>query len=233
MDRVAQGRAAVTGDEAHHLTRVLRVEAGQVYEICDNERVFLAEVETARKSLVEFVVREELSVPPPGVQVTLYAALIKFDHWEYMLEKATELGVARIVPVIAERTDKGLDKAAEKRMARWRRIVVEASQQSRRARLPELEDVVPLRNALTRSDAGLRYWLEEESAPPVLSALPPQRRAEDQVALFIGPEGGWVDHERAAAREAGWQAVSLGKQILRAETAAIAGLAVVQAAWLG
>lgn len=220
------------GDDAQHLTRVLRVEVGQRYEISDNRNVYLAEIESARKSDVVFRTLEKLPPEPERVRVTLLAALIKFDHFEWMVEKATELGVAEIVPVIAVRTERGLDKAAGKRVERWRRIALEASQQSRRAHLPEVADAISFREAVTRT-ADYRYVLDEEPGGRGLAAgLPAQRKVEDHVALLIGPEGGWADAEREQFTASGWTRVTMGPLILRAETAALAALAVVTNCWL-
>jgi 16S rRNA (uracil1498-N3)-methyltransferase len=230
VDAVQSGRARITGPEAHHLTRVLRVEAGQQFEISDNHSVYLAEVETARKDLVSFAVQERLATPEPQVRTTLLASLVRFERFEWIIEKATELGVEQIIPLETERTEKGLRMASEKRTVRWNRIAREASEQSRRARLPEIHAAVGLTDALA-NEADYRYLLEEATAPPILSAIPASRRAGDRVALLLGPEGGWTDRERALIPTAGWCAVSLGSQILRAETAAIAALAIVNAAW--
>jgi 16S rRNA (uracil1498-N3)-methyltransferase len=228
VDEVHNHHAELVGEEARHLSHVLRVEAGQKYEISDNSNVFLAEVEMARKERIVFRTLEKLPVSDPAVRVTLLASLIKFDHFEMILEKATELGVATIVPVEAIRTERGLERAAEKRLARWRRIVLESSQQSRRARLPELTAPVDLAEAL-KQEAGVRLFLDEErSGVPILVGLDGK---PDTVALLIGPEGGWTDSERGAAKAAEWISVSLGPQILRAETAAIAAMAVLNAAY--
>jgi 16S rRNA (uracil1498-N3)-methyltransferase len=179
-------------------------------------------------------VREQLAAPESVVRVTLLASLIRFERFEWIIEKATELGVERIVPLETERTEKGLRKAAEKRSARWNRIAREASEQSRRARLPEISAAVALADVLGIED-GYRYVLEEaqgaQSVRPMLPALPASRVAGDQVALLLGPEGGWTDRERQSIAASGWCAVSLGHEILRAETAAIAGLAIINAAW--
>ncbi len=232
MEEVRNGRAEISGDDAQHLTRVLRVEAGEQYEISDNRNIYLAQVETARKSQVVFQTISKIDPVAAPVQLILCAAIFKFDHFEWMIEKATELGVARIVPVIATRTERGLDKAAAKRVERWRRIGIEASQQSRRDHLPEIDDAVSWKDALAMP-ANYRYALEEQSgAKPMASAFPCTRAAADSVALLVGPEGGWTDEERVEFGAAGWTPVSLGPSILRAETAAIAALAVVTAAWL-
>lgn len=230
VDAVQSGRAQITGPDAHHLTRVLRVERGQQFEISDNDTVYLAEVESARKDLVSFSVLGSVASAAPVVRATILASLIRFERFEWMLEKATELGVERVVPVQAERSEKGLQQAAGKRISRWTRILREASEQSRRARLPVIGAPVLLPDAL-KIEADYRYVLEEAEAPPILPALPAQRQPSDAVAVLVGPEGGWTDRERDLIASAGWCAVSLGPEILRAETAATAALAIVNAAW--
>ena len=231
VDQVRNGQAEIRGEDAAHLTRVLRVEVGQRYEISDNRQVYLAEIEKARKEQIVFRTIEKIPVAEPPVRMTLIAAIFKFDHYEWMIEKATELGVAEIVPVITTRTEKGLDKAAPKRLERWRRIGVEASQQSRRARLPEIAEPLKWPAALA-INAKYRYALDENESRPFASELPAARHREDTVALLVGPEGGWTDEERAQFTSAAWVPVSLGPSILRAETAALAALAVVNSAWL-
>jgi 16S rRNA (uracil1498-N3)-methyltransferase len=231
VDEVRNGQAHIEGDHARHLTNVLRVETGQRYEISDNRNVFLAEIASARKSDVTFKTIEKLPPEPERVRITLCAALVKFDHFEWMIEKATELGVNEIVPVIATRTERGLDRAAQKRIERWRRIGLEASQQSRRSHLPEIAEAIPFSQAV-RTDASYRYALDEEGGVPLLGALPVHRNAADSVALLVGPEGGWTDAEREQFRAAEWTSVSMGPLILRAETAAMAAVALVSGAWL-
>jgi 16S rRNA (uracil1498-N3)-methyltransferase len=229
--QVRNGQAEIAGDDARHLTRVLRVEVGQRYEISDNRDVYLAEIETARKEHVTFRTLEKLPAHAITPALILCAALIKFDHFEWMIEKATELGVAKIIPLQTARTERGLERAAQKRIDRWRRIALEASQQSRRAFLPELEEPSDLQQALSLA-ATHRYALDETPGVPALAAaLPPARAASDSVAILIGPEGGWTDEERQAFTAAAWTPVSLGPLVLRAETAAIAALAIVGAAW--
>jgi 16S rRNA (uracil1498-N3)-methyltransferase len=226
VQSVRDGTAEIAGEDARHLTQVLRVEAGQIFEISDNEAVYLAEISSVAKSRVVFQVKHRQPDPPPDIAVHLLVALFKFDRLELLLEKATELGVTSVRFVRAERSDKGLDKAAEKRIERWRRIVVEASQQSRRLRVPELFETVRFKDALA-ARAGRRLFLDEErTGAPLLD----EAAGAESVAMLIGPEGGWVAHEREEARAAGWSFVTLGENILRAETAAIAALAVVNAA---
>lgn len=229
VDRVRNGQAEITGENAHHLTRVLRVEAGQKFEISDNQRAWLATVETARKDLVRFHVIEDLAAGPELPPIALYLALIKFDRFEWAVEKATELGVARIVPVETARSEQGLFAGAQKRVERWRRIAREASEQSRRLREPEVDLPVRLAEAL-RGEATHRVWLDEQpGAKLLLQAFSP--RAEDSAAVLIGPEGGWTDAERQQFAAEGWPAASLGPTVLRAETAACAALAVLSQMW--
>jgi 16S rRNA (uracil1498-N3)-methyltransferase len=232
VDEVRSGRAEISGDDARHLTRVLRVEAGQRYEISDNRNLYLAEIETARKEHVSFRTIEKLALPALTVRLILCAALIKFDHFEWMIEKATELGVSEIVPVETVRSERGLERAAHKRVERWRRIALEASQQARRAFLPAVSQAESLHHAVAR-EATYRFALDENpAARPLHAALPPSRDRQDTVAMLIGPEGGWTDEERSEFAAARWAPVSLGPLVLRAETAALAALAIVNSAWL-
>jgi 16S rRNA (uracil1498-N3)-methyltransferase len=223
VPEVHSGEASLNGDEAKHLTQVLRVETGEIYEISDNEHVYLAEVTQARKSGVVFRVTEKLPDSDPLTPVTVLVALVKFERLEVVFEKATELGATEIRVVKAERSERGLDLAAPKRMHRWQRIALEASQQSRRTKLPAISGPVSMKEAL-RHGAEYRLFLDEDrTGVSVLDVV--TRRAP--TALLIGPEGGWPDHEREAAREAGWTGVSLGPLVLRTETAAVAALSVL------
>jgi 16S rRNA (uracil1498-N3)-methyltransferase len=229
VDSIRGGAAELRGDEARHLTRVLRVEPGQRFEISDNQQAYLAEITEARGERVVFQVVEALPAVLSPVSITLCASLIKFDRFEWIIEKATELGVGRILPVEAARTEKGLFDASRKRRERWVRIARESSQQARRVRIPEILDAVRFARCL-EEPAAHRYFLDECLAPPLLREIPAERA--DTAALLVGPEGGWTDAERHLAVAAAWEPVSLGPLVLRAETAACAALAVVVNAWL-
>lgn len=231
VPEIRRGIAELTGRDAEHLVRVLRAEPGQIYELSDNRDLYLAQVEVARKSLVSFRVLEKLDSPAPGVHLSLVAALIKFERFEWLIEKATELGVSVIQPIESTRTDPGLAQAAQKRLARWQKVALEASQQSRRVHLPRIDPPLRLAKSL-QVDANVRLLLDEHSAAaPLLASAPGERSPTDRVAVLAGPEGGWTDEEREQIVSAGWISCSLGPTILRAETAAIAALAVIQAAW--
>jgi 16S rRNA (uracil1498-N3)-methyltransferase len=229
VPEIRRNAAELTGPDAEHLVRVLRVEPGQRFEVSDNKNVYLAEVETARKSVVQFRIVEPIAVKPSQVQLTLIAALFKFDHFEWMIEKITELGVSTIQPVEATRTERGLTQAAVKRSSRWERIALESSQQSRRDHLPRIEPTIRFTRSLTTA-ADLRLLLDESpDAPPILRCLGEDHPTNVHVALLLGPEGGWTDEERKEALDAGWRSCSLCPTVLRAETAAMAALAIVGA----
>jgi 16S rRNA (uracil1498-N3)-methyltransferase len=224
VNKLIGDRAFMIGEAAHHLGRVLRAEKGQIYELSDGALVRLARIESVARDRVEFLLLEEVAAHRPSVDATLLLSIVKFDAFEWAIEKATELGVSRIVPLAASRSEKGLLAGAAKRAERWRKILVEASQQSRRISVPNLESAIAPAEQFRKQVAGLRILLSERSdAPSVKAALDGSR--ETQVALAIGPEGGWTDGEMEAARQAGFLEASLGKLILRTETAVISALA--------
>jgi len=231
VDSIRDGIAELRGEDARHLARVLRAAPGQHYEISDNRSAWLAEIVGADSGRVVFRVLDPVAAPAIPLDITLLASLIQFAHFEWMIEKATELGAARILPVEAARSEKGLFEASRKRSERWTRIAREASQQSRRVTAPEILPAVRFADALA-SDAPYRYFLEEGAAPPLLRVLPAGRPAGERAAVLTGPEGGWTDAERRMASDAGWQPVSLSPLVLRAETAAAAALAVLTGAWM-
>jgi len=155
---------------------------------------------------------------------TLLLAVVKFDAFEWALEKATELGVNCIVPLAAARSEKGLLAAAGKRAERWKKILFESSQQSRRVRLPVIEAVIAARDAFVASQSSLKLMLSERPRARSLRKTLTDRSAHT-IALAIGPEGGWTDEEFAGAAKAGFEEASLGSLILRTETAVTVCLA--------
>jgi 16S rRNA (uracil1498-N3)-methyltransferase len=212
------------GEAAHHLGRVLRAQTGQLYELSDGERVWLGRIESVGRDRVQFVLIEELPAFHPSVDVTLLLAVVKFDAFEWALEKATELGVSTIVPLAAGRSEKALLAAAAKRAERWKKILLEASQQSRRVRVPELGEVAKPESTFASRKDGLRVMLSERAtASPLRMVLKGQQATKAIIA--IGPEGGWTDTEFATAQSCSFLEGSLGRLILRTETAVIAALA--------
>jgi 16S rRNA (uracil1498-N3)-methyltransferase len=218
--------AALTGDQAVHLARVLRAEPGQVYDIVANGFLHRAEIVAVSEKEVRFALHEELEADA-ALPLHLLLAVFKFDHFEWAVEKATELGVARITPVLARRTEKHLALAATKRAERWRRIALEASKQSRRTDVPEIVEPVSLKLALERETSDVRILLSETEQAVGLSAALDEGRTGGTHALAIGPEGGWTPEEMGLFVSRGWRSVTLGPRILRAETAAIAAIAIV------
>lgn len=228
-DEWGPSRAALTGAQARHLARVLRAEPGLRCDVVADGRVWSAVVESASDDRVAFQLESELPADS-ALPLTLVLAVWKFDRLEWAIEKLTELGVARIVPVIARRTEKHLAQAATARVERWRRIAQEAAKQSRRADVPILDEPLPLSQALKQPWPGANILLAENERMVLLRDVLP---ASDAVALAVGPEGGWTPEEEQLFAQAGWQPASLGPRILRAETAAIAGTALAASALLG
>jgi 16S rRNA (uracil1498-N3)-methyltransferase len=225
-DTFTDTTASLTGDQAAHLARVLRAEPGQIFDVVANGFLHRAEITSVSDSEVVFTLHEELEADA-ALPVHLLLAVFKFDHLEWSIEKATELGAERITPVLARRTEKHLSQAAAKRVERWRRIVREAAQQSRRSDVPTVDDPQTLKAALQSVSAETKLLLAEtEQENTIAAAL---GEASHSVALAVGPEGGWTAEEMQLFTEHGWKHVTLGPRILRAETAAIAGLAICSA----
>jgi len=214
------------GDAAHHLGRVLRAQQGQLYELSDGTAAWLARIDDVSRDRIEFALVEPLPSYAPQIEITLLLSVVKFDAFEWALEKATELGVSRIVPLAAARSEKALLVASTKRAERWRKILLESSQQCRRLKLPILEQVAKAEAAFAAQQSAVRILLSESpDARPLKRIL--DGVDATQATLAIGPEGGWTGGEFAAARTAGFAEASLGNLILRTETAVIASLAAI------
>jgi 16S rRNA (uracil1498-N3)-methyltransferase len=224
-DEVSGDRAALVGEHADHLVRVLRARVGQEFDIATGNVVRRGRVDVVRDDRVEFDLGEEVSGAGLA-EITLVLAVFKFDRMEWAIEKCTELGVSRIVPVIARRTDSHLAAASAKRAERWQRIARQAAEQSRRVTPPEIAAPIKLAEALNLP-AALRIVLAESEDQVLLRDVVQSNTAQDGIVLAIGPEGGWTEDELQSFRQAGWTSASLGSTILRAETAAMAATAVV------
>jgi 16S rRNA (uracil1498-N3)-methyltransferase len=223
-DQVSGNRAVLVGKHAAHLARVLRAQVGQEFDIAAGGVLRRGRIVVVHPDRVEFELGEEVPAAP-AAQVTLALAIFKFDRMEWAIEKCTELGVERIVPFAARRTDAHLAAAAVKRVERWRRIAREASEQARRVAPPEVADPVKLRDVLALP-AEQRIVLSESETAVSLREL---SGTGSSLLLAIGPEGGWTNEELQAFAEAGWKPASLGATVLRAETAGIAAIAVILA----
>lgn len=224
-DEVSGNRASLTGAHADHLARVLRARVGNEFDIVANGVPHRGRVAAIGDRRVEFELGEVIPPESVPVQLTLVLAIFKFDRMEWAIEKCTELGVSRMVPVVASRTDAHLASAAPKRVERWRRIALQASEQSRRQSPPEIPNPIRLRDIVAVS-AKLKIVLSEAEDQCQLRDI---HRAGDEILLAIGPEGGWTGEELEMFEKQGWLAASLGPTILRAETAAMAATAITMA----
>jgi 16S rRNA (uracil1498-N3)-methyltransferase len=226
-DQVTGNRAALTGEHANHLVRVLRASVGQEFDVSANGVVRRARVVSVEGSRVEFELGDEVPLAP-APQLTLLLAVFKFDRMEWAIEKCTELGVARIVPAIARRTDAHLAAAVAKRVERWRRIALHAAEQSRRTAPPEIAAPMKLSDAVTLTGSLRIVLSESEQQLQLRDAIESQSaETEEDTILAVGPEGGWTSDELQGFQQAGWISASLGTTILRAETAAIAATAII------
>ncbi len=219
-DEFSGDKAALIGDHADHLVRVLRAQVGQEFDIATGNDVRRGRIVSIVDDRVEFTLGEGLAAFTSS-NITLVLSIFKFDRMEWALEKCTELGVNKIIPVIAQRTEKHLATAAAKRVERWQRIARQASEQSRRTLVPEVVQPVKLRDVL--ECPGTRIVLAETEQQVMLKDVIP---SDADIALAFGPEGGWAEGELKSFAEAGWVSASLGHTILRAETAVIAATAI-------
>jgi 16S rRNA (uracil1498-N3)-methyltransferase len=230
--------ASLKGEQAAHLIRVLRAQTGMECDMVAGDRVWRAVISGVSGDAVRFTLVSEVEAEP-ALPVTLLLSVFKFDRMEWVIEKATELGAERFIPMTARRSEKHLVQAAPARLERWRRVAREAAKQSRRSDVPVVEDVVLLKQAvrIRAAHPGLSLLLAEQERTTTLysamqAALQQPTMEKPAVNLAVGPEGGWTAEEEALFGAEGWQAVSLGPRILRAETAGITAMAVI-AAMLG
>jgi 16S rRNA (uracil1498-N3)-methyltransferase len=232
VEQFVNHTAAMRGEGAHHLGRVLRAEPGQVFELSDGSSVFLAKIKGVSRDRIDFALLEPIAVPPPRLHLALLLSIVKFERFEWALEKATELGVDEIVPLAAERSERALVSAAAKRATRWRKILLESAQQARCLRPPVLASISKPPDAFRKVHAPMRVILSERpEAPSFRSRFASCGEASSRsldapgIALAVGPEGGWTPPEFAAAAASEFQEASLGSNILRTETAVTAALA--------
>lgn len=238
VEKFEGGRAELRGEAAEHLGRVLRAEPGQVYELSDGEQVWLGRVEKNslvsiasgrgnKNGAIEFALIEQIPATESALRIRVLLSIVKFDRMEWCFEKATELGVTEIVPLPAARSEKALIGAAKKRAERWRKILLESAQQSRRLRPPVLAQIARVEDAFAAANETVKLLLSERpDASPFREIL--EGVSASEVCLAIGPEGGWTDGEFAAAAKNQFREASLGREILRTETAVIASLAILR-----
>ena len=212
---------------SHQLRNVLRLKQGNVITLLDGSgAAFPTRIETlTARGATGLVLAKEPVRSEPVIELTLYQCVLKRERFEWVLQKGTELGVSRFVPVISSRTVVRPAARLLPKYERWNAIVREAAEQSRRGRLPVLDDPLHWDEALDQGK-GVRILVWEE-AEENSTGLSREVRNAGQVALLVGPEGGIGKEEAASAISQGWRPLSLGPRILRAETAALAAVTVV------
>jgi 16S rRNA (uracil1498-N3)-methyltransferase len=215
----------LAADEARHLREVLRLKPGAEVSVFDGAgKEFRARVAQARREFAELELIDEIEAarPESPLRLTLAVALLKGEKFDLVVQKATELGVLRFVPLITRYADIKLrdESDTSKRVARWQRIALEAAKQSGRALVPEVTRPEEFKSVLCSSNPCLLFSEKEGHGLP--------RTERDEIIAIVGSEGGWSDEEIEQARAAGAQIVTLGGRILRAETAAITAAALLQ-----
>jgi 16S rRNA (uracil1498-N3)-methyltransferase len=213
---ITSGRAVLAGPEAHHLLHVMRAARGTAVTLFDGSGwEFEAVVETLKRSEVELSITARKEVNrEAATTLTLGVALPKGDRQKWLVEKATELGVARLVPL---ETERAVAQPSDNALERFRRAVIEASKQCGRNRLMEIAAPQAWSEFIVKNNAPVRLI-----AHPTGASWPRSEVKAQTIIAAIGPEGGFTDHEVAAAIAQGWQPVGLGRRVLRVETAALA-----------
>jgi 16S rRNA (uracil1498-N3)-methyltransferase len=237
-DAFAPGGLSVTlgTEETRHLRDVLRLGRGDEVFVFDGEgKEYACVVDQIGRDAAALGVSAEVAPlrPESSLRLTLGVALLKGEKFDLIAQKATELGVERIVPVVTKLADVRLrdEHDAARRRARWARIAVEAAKQSGRARVPHVAAPVTFQaliESATTGDEGWHLIFSERDGRGLVETITQPARGEQRVVALVGSEGGWTDEEIAQANEAGWSVVTLGGRTLRAETAAIAITALLQ-----
>lgn len=233
VETLASDTPLLSGEVAHQISRVLRMRAGEHVILLDGSgsEVEVELVQVAGRQCQAAVRQRRAALGEPLVQVTLYQCLLKKDNFEWVLQKGTELGATRFVPLISQRTvANDLRDVSAGKLERWRHILREAAEQSRRGQVPELSAPLRLETALLQREMAVPALLFWEGPGPGLyleKLLTGQQRSERRLSVWIGPEGGFAEDEVARACSSGVSIASLGRRILRAETAAVTALALV------
>ena len=229
-DQIQGGRVVLVGDEARHAALVCRLAAGEMITVCDGEgNAYDCEIAASTSHEVKAtVVRAHRQLGEPAAHVTLAMGVGKPASFDWIVEKAVELGAARIIPVRAAESPAGIGgpEASDRRVERWRRLALGAMKQSLRSVWPMVDDIMRLEDVAARASDFQRLWQADPEGQP----LPDSPARVDQglsVLLFVGPESGFIESERIMLRDAGAVPISLGGRRLRAETAAITALTLV------
>ena len=229
-DAFSGNQVLLKGQDGHQLRRVLRLKVGDLIEVLDGMgHNFLVALEKVEEEEIEGRIIEVRKDPEEcSLAITLAQVLPRFTKMDLIVQKATELGVARIVPLVGDRTP--FPKGAQApRVERWQRIAKEAAEQCRRITIPELEPIQNLLSFLDRLDvAGKRILFWERETGGRLRKILKVSPAPSDYVLLVGPEGGFSDREAEKAVEKGYESVSLGARILRTESVALVALSLLQ-----
>lgn len=225
LDFAGGGEAVITGADAAHIAKSLRMRPGDPITLCDGRGTDYAGVikEIGVQTVTVRVEGASPTLSEPSLAVTLYQGLPKGDKMDFIVQKAVELGVTAIVPVATRRSVVRLDDKADRKRERWQRIADEAAGQCGRGILPQVEPPVPFSRAVERLREETAVILYEGGGRPLRELVSPGVR---QLSMMVGPEGGFEPDEVEAVREAGGAVATLGPRILRCETAPLAALAV-------
>jgi 16S rRNA (uracil1498-N3)-methyltransferase len=229
--------AVIEGEEHHHLSKVLRLKPGKrIWLIDEQGGSYLAEVQEVGKEQTRLSILEEADKEEVKIELTLAQGLIKSKKMDFLIQKATELGMSSFIPVMARRSVVKIQDKETKKIERWQRIAAEAAKQSRRPLVPEIDFPQPFPHFIENRNESRKLLLCETEGRYLrdIFAEGPGRPGEDgtpSVLILVGPEGGWTEEEEGLALERGFEAFSLGKQVLRAETAALAALAMISHFW--
>lgn len=215
----------LSAEQAHQVCHVLRLKAGDAIVVLDGAgNEYDVTLTTARGRQVSGrIVQKRDATGEPAVEIALFQSLLTREKFEWVLQKGTEVGVSRFVPIQTERTLLRARHIDPKKMVRWQRIVVEAAEQSHRSRVPQIEEAIAWTQAISQLGSFDPALIASTSGDtvPLKQALRYDGKTPSSIALLIGPEGGFSDAETAQARDSGAVAVTLGPRILRTETAAI------------
>lgn len=230
LDHIAPEHVVFPPEQARQIRVVLRMTVGDAVLVLDNEGLMYEVALTAvdRQNVIGKIVQRQPATGEPAVYLTLYQSFLKRDKFEMVLQKGTEVGVSRFVPVVTKRTLVQSTEMKANKVSRWRTILAEAAEQSERGRLPELTTAVSFKTMLSQleqydltllmwaGDGGVRLKTAVNTQTPIKT-----------IALLIGPEGGWTETEVEHAQQHGAKIVTLGQRVLRTETAAIVASALL------
>jgi len=227
----AASSVLLKGEEHHHLSRVARIKPGEKVTLFDRQGSdYLARVEEVRKNSTRLFILEKRKIKNKRIHITLAQALIKAKNLELVLQKATELGMSDFIPIITSRSIIKIGDKAEKKMQRWRRIVLESAKQCGRSVVPKIHIPLDLNIFFEQRAEDKKIFFCGRGGNYLRNILV-NLKPPTSVVLLIGPEGGWTESEEQDIVGHGFEAISLGPLILRSETAAIASLAMVSHFW--